>query len=101
MTALRSCLTRFSLRAKPKRTPPSFDFTSQDLADAAADGMEQLVPVQLVDLLVALADLQMHPGDDWLDLHEQRCNESISHLTAYQVSDSPLDVAPFKLSHPS
>jgi len=47
--------------------------------------MASLKAPQLVDLLVALADLGYHPGPAWLRQHELCCNQVVSQLTAYQV----------------
>ncbi len=64
---------------------------SQDLADGVAVGMDQLDAPRLVDVLVALADLGMFPGDAWLRLHERHCDAvmanpgSADSFTGYQV----------------
>lgn len=57
----------------------------QDLADGVVVGMRQLDAPRLVDVLVAYADLGVHPGDPFIMAHQRQCDSVISSFTAYQV----------------
>lgn len=58
----------------------------EDLLDALAPGLPRLPAPMLVDVIVALADLQLHPGVAWLAMHERCCSAAMPELTAYQVN---------------
>lgn len=58
----------------------------EDLLDALAPGLTRLPAPMLVDVIVALADLQLHPGVAWLAMHERCCSAAMPELTAYQVN---------------
>ncbi|GAX75152.1 hypothetical protein CEUSTIGMA_g2596.t1 [Chlamydomonas eustigma] len=58
----------------------------QDLCTVVASGMKQLPVPQLVDALVALADIGFYPGPVWLAEHEGCCSAYVMQLTAYQVT---------------
>lgn len=57
----------------------------QDLADGVTLGMHQLDAPRLVDVLVAFADLRVHPGDSFIKAHQRQCDAVISSFTAYQI----------------
>lgn len=57
----------------------------KDLADGVVVGMHQLDAPRLVDVLVALADLGVHPGAVFIKTHQRQCDENISSFTAYQM----------------
>jgi hypothetical protein len=57
----------------------------QDLADGVTLGMHLLDAPRLVDVLVAFADLGVHPGDSFLKAHQRQCDAVIYSFTAYQM----------------
>ncbi len=58
---------------------------AQDLADYVARHMSELTLPDLVDVLVALADLRYHPGGAWVARHTACCNACVGELSAYQI----------------
>ncbi|MEW5305058.1 MAG: hypothetical protein WDW36_007622 [Sanguina aurantia] len=56
-----------------------------DLADASRLGFSTLTANELLDLVVALADLYHLPGDDWMRLHSSYCTVLAEEYSEYQM----------------
>ncbi|GFH17161.1 uncharacterized protein HaLaN_13728, partial [Haematococcus lacustris] len=75
----------------PGRTPPAkwwlayYTPLLQDLVVALEQRLRGMAALDLVDVVVALADLHHSPGSAWLDLHAACCSSCLHDFTAYQV----------------
>ncbi len=57
----------------------------QELTNALSSALVNLPGPDLVDCVVALADLQHHPGAAWLAVHTAAVNARVADLSVYQV----------------
>ncbi len=55
------------------------------VAEPGGGQPSSLSAAQLVDVLVALADLGFHPGERWLAEHRRHCDAVLMQMTSYQV----------------
>ncbi|KAJ9529836.1 hypothetical protein QJQ45_022212 [Haematococcus lacustris] len=76
----------------PGRTPPAkwwlayYTPLLQDLVVALEQRLRGMAALDLVDVVVALADLHHSPGSAWLDLHAACCSSCLHDFTAYQLN---------------